>query len=412
MPDDTRYRDEEWLREQYWGEEKSTVEIANDCGAGTTTVATWMEKFGIERRDRLEAISASAPWCDKDKLQELYVEQGLSTEDIGERLGCSGPCISNWLKRHDIPVRKGGRVAPEDFRSGEKLKELYVARRMAVSEIAERYSASPLTVTKYLKMHGVKIRPRGLSGEENPHWNGGMSEKVCEQCGDIYKTYRSEQRFCSRPCQAEWATVVFSGERSSQYNSVEVECAHCSEILTRQPNRLERNERQFCGVNCHSAWRSDNLVGEDNPNYNSITVSCEHCGEEKTISVYRSEKYQRHYCDMACLGEWRSAHLRGENHPAWSGGSVIYGPGWDKQKRQSVRSRDGYECQSCAMTQEEHIAEHNQKLHVHHITPARKVDDPMERNAESNLITLCTRCHSKWERMAPLRPDNPSAAAD
>jgi len=41
-------------------------------------------------------------------------------------------------------------------------------------------------------------------------------------------------------------------------------------------------------------------------------------------------------------------------------------------------------------------------------------DDPEERNAAENLITLCRDCHQRWERMAEagIRPQIDGFTAD
>jgi transposase-like protein len=52
---------------------------------------------------------SDTPWRDKERLYELYVEQELSTTDVGEELGCSQKTISKWLDRHDIEIRDVGR---------------------------------------------------------------------------------------------------------------------------------------------------------------------------------------------------------------------------------------------------------------------------------------------------------------
>jgi predicted HNH restriction endonuclease len=63
------------------------------------------------------------------------------------------------------------------------------------------------------------------------------------------------------------------------------------------------------------------------------------------------------------------------------------------------------------MGEEDHLEEYGRRLDVHHITPAREIDDPDERNAMDNLITLCRGgCHHTWEQMAPLRPDTAEVA--
>lgn len=101
----------------------------------------------------------------------------------------------------------------------------------------------------------------------------------------------------------------------------------------------------------------------------------------------------------------------GDDHPNWAGGHVPYGPGWTAAKRRKVRDRDNRECQDCGMANDVHEKRHGQKLHVHHIRPARSVEDPEERNGADNLITLCRDCHlGKWEQMTPLRPDTRTAA--
>lgn len=50
------------------------------------------------------------PWRDEEILLELYQNQGLSTAEIGERLGCDRVTVWNWLRRFGIPTRtKGGK---------------------------------------------------------------------------------------------------------------------------------------------------------------------------------------------------------------------------------------------------------------------------------------------------------------
>jgi len=90
----------------------------------------------------------------------------------------------------------------------------------------------------------------------------------------------------------------------------------------------------------------------------------------------------------------------GDDHPDYSGGPFPYGKGWTAKRRREVRSRDGNKCVRCGMSQEEHQNEYDQKLHVHHIKPARQFDDAEERNAMDNLTTLCKTCHDTVEEFA------------
>lgn len=42
------------------------------------------------------------PWHDVDRLRELRVEKGLTLEQVGEELGCSGQTISRSLQKYDV----------------------------------------------------------------------------------------------------------------------------------------------------------------------------------------------------------------------------------------------------------------------------------------------------------------------
>jgi len=65
-----------------------------------------------------------------------------------------------------------------------------------------------------------------------------------------------------------------------------------------------------------------------------------------------------------------------------------------RNRRERVRARDGYCCVDCGMSQTEHQNHYSENLHVHHVATEGDPDD------ESNLVTLCTNCHPKWDRVA------------
>ena len=78
---------------------------------------------------------------------------------------------------------------------------------------------------------------------------------------------------------------------------------------------------------------------------------------------------------------------RGEKASNWRGG-ISFNPyplGWNKTHREQIRYRDGYVCQFCGIPEAECL----KRLSVHHI------DYDKDNIKEDNLISLCTRCHSK-----------------
>lgn len=135
--------------------------------------------------------------------------------------------------------------------------------------------------------------------------------------------------------------------------------------------------------------------GENNPEWkgDELNHACEWCGDD-----FRSTNNSpNRFCSVECLSEWRSKAYRKENNWNWRGGyEGYYGVGWQESRKEALE-RDGYECQECGMTQEEHKRKWDKSLHVHHKTPRRQFESYEEANKLQNLETLCTSCHRTKE---------------
>lgn len=193
---------------------------------------------------------------------------------------------------------------------------------------------------------------------------------------------------------------------------VEVECAWCGESFRRNPAKVEGVDRSFCDMECRDAWMKDNWQDEGHPDWQQVEVECDYCGEA-TRRKQSMLDFARYFCDADCQAAYQAENWpSGDDHPNWSetppSKAVSYGLGWNESKRESVRERDGRACQGCGRSEDTNLDEFGVKLHVHHITPARDFDNPRERNAMENLISLCSVCHPQWERMSPLRPERVS----
>lgn len=225
---------------------------------------------------------------------------------------------------------------------------------------------------------------------------------TCEVCGGEYTVCASrkdDSRFCSRDCSSK----MLGKERRDR---VIVRCEICDTQLKRPRCEVEDREHHFCGHECYGEWVSENRSGENCPSWKGgdRKVVCAACGSETTQTRNNYKKTERAFCDRGCFMEWHSENMVGESHPRWKGGPAPYGAGWNEPKREAVRNRDGRECIDCGMTEADHVDKFGEKLHVHHVIPARAFDDPEERNAKNNLVTLCMPCHhGKWEGI-PLAP--------
>lgn len=93
--------------------------------------------------------SVEYPWRDKEVLHRLYIEEGLTLKEMGERFGCTASTVYRWMERLNIDRRNKGALSAERLRrqpayfyttqegyetwaTGES--EVYVHRLLAVAE--------------------------------------------------------------------------------------------------------------------------------------------------------------------------------------------------------------------------------------------------------------------------------------
>lgn len=81
--------------------------IADRLGYSATTIGRWLHEYGIPRRTKCD-YRLNVP---RQKLYQLYNEQGLVLAEIGNLFGCSGRTIGRRLKEFNIPARHVGPVS-------------------------------------------------------------------------------------------------------------------------------------------------------------------------------------------------------------------------------------------------------------------------------------------------------------
>lgn len=98
-------------------------------------------------------------------LKELYIDGGITTQEIGDRFGVAGQTIRKWLNVYGIPVRKDGRfqkgfrpVSAIDPPPKSELESLY-GSGLSTNEIAKRYGVSGVTVGNWFRKYNIACRP-------------------------------------------------------------------------------------------------------------------------------------------------------------------------------------------------------------------------------------------------------------
>ena len=235
---------------------------------------------------------------------------------------------------------------------------------------------------EFKNQHGMRIH------YSSQHDGSLYTTKECEWCGDEFRKRPGAKRvFCSYECRGERRSAEGLPARSRRTT---LTCEGCGEEFDVPRSDAEAGKK-YCSMECRD---KDSKIQ---------TRECEWCGGE-----YRGYE-RRRFCSQDCYGQWMANEMPIEQHARYKGEDKLtsppdYGPGWDEEKREAVRERDGRRCVVCDMSESEHLEKCGRKLNVHHIIPARQSDDPEEHNALRNLISLCAGCHRKWEGI-PLRPD-------
>lgn len=231
----------------------------------------------------------------------------------------------------------------------------------------------------------------------------------CANCGEEVIKSRSRKRngqksdklFCNRDCYDAHRRAIIEARVST--------CPRCKEVF-KVPGG--KQSRIYCSEVC---WKAEKKAKPTN---------CVNCGclftalkfNHKRREYVSANNYKT--CSEACNRAWWSnnqvrkdkisAAFTGEKHPHWQGGSHSLsgrGVGWQKA-RLEARKRAGFKCQTCGMSEADHLAKHRQTLHVNHKIPYHQHTSGNP-NRPSNLEALCVSCHMKadwkWRRENPVQ---------
>jgi len=309
-------------------------------------------------------MSSNRKYRDEEWLRKQYIEKHRGTIDISEECECHQQTIANWLEKHDIDIRSAHQIADKRLTDRKWLREQYVEQQQTLAEIADTLGCCDDTVSNWLDKHGIDTRPPHKAADErltDPEW-------LSEQYVEMDKSMADIAEVCETNRSVVWKYIH----------------RHNIEARIDSPPADKRLT--------DPAW----LRGQYVENRQSASDIAKKCGCSHSVVLSWLGK---HGIDTRKPAESIGT---GEDNARWKGGEFPYGPGWGVKKKRAVRERDDHTCQDprCSVTQAEHLDERGEKLHVHHLRKARDVDDPAERNAKENLITLCRDCHSRWEKVA------------
>lgn len=128
------------------------AQLADRFGVARGTASRWLAECGIGRPDAR---------ADAERLRGLYVEQRLTTREVGAELGVSHNRVIRELALAGIPRRSRHERRPRDRRTEvtrEALEELYVRRGLSVRELTALLGVSDEYLRKRLRECGFAKR--------------------------------------------------------------------------------------------------------------------------------------------------------------------------------------------------------------------------------------------------------------
>jgi len=94
------------LKELYWHQQMSSPEIASVYSCTPVYILALLRKYGIKIRTKSEAkrffYNINIP---KNRLKRLYLERKISSVKIAKELKCSPGLVRNRLREYKIPIR-------------------------------------------------------------------------------------------------------------------------------------------------------------------------------------------------------------------------------------------------------------------------------------------------------------------
>ena len=146
--------DDKEIKKLYIEEGLSTNQIGEKLGTNGRTISTRLKKQGIKVRDKRIRND-----LDNEEIKKLYIEEGLSAYQIGKKLGASYPTIKNKLKKQGIKVQD--KKIHNDL-DDEEIKKLYVEEGLSIVQIGKKLRTSHKTISKRLKDQGIKVQDKRI----------------------------------------------------------------------------------------------------------------------------------------------------------------------------------------------------------------------------------------------------------
>lgn len=135
------------LQELYVEKGLEVKAIAERFECSTATINRHVNEFDLKRK-----------YEDKEWLLEKYIDEGLKIREIAELTNVSYGPIQSRLSEMDVELRNVHSYERAPWRNKDKFKELYVDRDWSICKIAKHWECNTITVWRWIEKHGFEKR--------------------------------------------------------------------------------------------------------------------------------------------------------------------------------------------------------------------------------------------------------------
>jgi len=240
-----------------------------------------------------------------------------------------------------------------DILTKEFLEEEYLINKNFLRDICKRISCDRGTVRRYMSIHNIPLRTKSeewkLIHLRHPKIGKGKNHFNYRKRGVETSGYKNGKTYNNK---------CIDCKTKISYRAIR--CKECNKKILSA--LMSGNKHHFYGKK--RPEHSKKVGGINNYNFGGTISET----QKKAISIANS----------------------GEKNGSWRGGTskLPYPFIFDNKLKEKIRKRDGYKCQNCNITEEEHIMVVGCVLSIHHI------DYDKMNCEEDNLISLCNQCNT------------------
>jgi transposase len=161
----------ETLYDLYWNQRLTTRQIAEQFGVSHMSIKRWLRKSDIPRRAASRGLdNRGLRKPSRDELNELVHIQHLPYAEVASRFGVHERMIHHWLDGYDLPrssvwtTRRRGKnpVLP----TSDELRRLYLDEGLSTDAIGQRFGVSSEPIVRLMRLNGIDMREPGFN---EPH---------------------------------------------------------------------------------------------------------------------------------------------------------------------------------------------------------------------------------------------------